>query len=246
MKCNVCKAEIGNKSRCPYCGASQKTIPMAINKQSVEMAKAASASKVFEENVKGTLEIFATQLSSLGTGFLINARGYAITNAHVVSNDDMVDQCLEIKVANRKVNAKVISIASALSEDLALIKLDMLPVGARPLKLGNSDKIKTGDISYIIGNSLGDGICITQGIISDKCREFCGRDRIMTDTAMNPGNSGGPLLNEQGNVIGVCVEARITNQYIKNAPIPTDGMKYCIPINIVKKFLKTCNVNYEE
>lgn len=246
MKCSVCKAEIGSRSRCPYCGASQTASMTSVNNKSVEVIKTASASKLFEDNVKGTLEIFAKQLSSLGTGFLINSRGYAITNEHVISQDGVIDQRLEVSVAGSRVTAKVVAVANLMDEDLALIKLDAMPIGARPLKLGNSDKIKTGEISYIIGNSMGEGICITQGIISDKCRAVFGKDRIMTDTAMNPGNSGGPLFNEKGNVIGVCVAARITDQYVKNAPIPTDGMKYCIPINIVKRFLQTCKVNCEE
>ena len=248
MKCITCKAEIGSKSKCPYCGTKQQTVQTVLNIRSQEMIKTTSATNVFERNAKGTLEIVARGISSAGTGFLINREGYAVTNEHVVTSGDFVDQNLFITVAGGSVGARVVTTAREMNEDLALLKLNQIPLGAKPLVLGDSDKIKTGDVSYIMGNSLGDGICITQGIISDRSRVIGGHERIMTDTAMNPGNSGGPFFNEDGKVIGVCVSSRITpiNEQIDDVRIPADGMKYCIPINKVKTFLKLCRVRYEE
>ena len=109
--------------------------------------------------------------------------------------------------------------------DVAVVKLSKMPRKATCVKVGSSAKIKHGENIYYIGNSLGEGLCITRGIISDPKRETGHGERIMTDAATNPGNSGGPLFNEAGEVIGIHVSARA------NAV----GMKYAIPIDAAKK-----------
>ena len=112
--------------------------------------------------------------------------------------------------------------------DLALIKLERVPSSAKVVKFENFDNVKNGERIFVIGNSLGHGTCITSGIVSDKLRNVNGRMRLMTDCAVNGGNSGGPIFNEKGLVIGAVVSG-IT---------AAEGMNFAIPANEVIKFIK--------
>ena len=111
--------------------------------------------------------------------------------------------------------------------DLALLFVADLCNKVQGVEMGDSSKAENGEKIYYIGNSQGEGLSITSGIISDNKRMIGKQVFIMTDAATNPGNSGGPLVNEKGQVIGVHVSARAH----------TDGMKYAIPINIAKEFI---------
>ncbi|SHJ96006.1 serine protease HtrA [Tepidibacter formicigenes] len=169
----------------------------------------------------------ARQSSGVGTGVIVDERGYILTNAHVIG-DGKANNVSVLFYDGSNQEAKVLWYDTTL--DLAIIKVDKkgLPVAA----LGDSDNVEVGDIAIAIGNPLGLEFerSLTQGIISGlhrsiKVNEYESvEDLIQTDASINPGNSGGPLLNSKGEVIG-----------INTAKIQTaEGLGFAIPINTAK------------
>lgn len=137
---------------------------------------------------------------SLGTGFIIDPKGYIVTNNHVVENTDAIKVILK---DGEEYDAKIMGRDA--STDLALLKIEAekaLPA----LALGDSDALKVGQWVVAIGNPFGLGHTVTAGIVSAKGRVIGSGpydDFIQTDTSINPGNSGGPLLNLDGQVVGI-------------------------------------------
>jgi len=136
----------------------------------------------------------------LGSGVIISATGYVLTNNHVVENADEIEAVLN---DGRRTRAKVIGTDP--DTDLAVLKIDLdrLPV----IVLGNSDVLQVGDQVLAIGNPFGVGQTVTSGIVSAKGRNQLGintfENFIQTDAAINPGNSGGALVDTQGNLLGI-------------------------------------------
>ncbi len=163
---------------------------------------------------------------SAGTGFLINAEGYALTNNHVVRNAGKITAQLADK---RVFKVKVIGKTSFV--DLALIKL-IIPKGTKlpHVFLGNSDKLKVGEPVVAIGNAKALGLTVTAGIVSARGRVLRGNNYnnyIQTDAAINRGNSGGPLFNKRGEVVG------INTAILRNGR----GIGFAIPINLALSVL---------
>ncbi len=160
---------------------------------------------------------------ALGSGFVIDHDGYIVTNNHVV------DHASSVKVRlsdDRQFDAKVIGTDQ--QSDLALIKID---AGSLPeLTLGDSDKVRVGEDVIAVGNPFGLGGTVTRGIVSAMARDINSGpyvDFIQTDAAINRGNSGGPLLNMDGQVIGV-------NSAIYSPNGGSVGVGFAIPSNTVK------------
>jgi serine protease Do len=155
----------------------------------------------------------------IGSGFIISADGYVLTNAHVVDGADEVRVTLTDK---REFKAKVIGADK--DTDVALIKIEG---GNLPhLTLGDSDKIRAGEWAIAIGSPFGFDNTVTAGIISSKARELGDYLKlIQTNVAVNPGNSGGPLLNMRGEVVGI-------NSQLFNPEGDTYlGISFAVPIN---------------
>jgi serine protease Do len=159
----------------------------------------------------------------VGSGIILSADGYVLTNQHVV------EQAAEIEIQlmdDRKFMAKVIGRDAR--TDLALLKVEAtdLPV----LPLGDSDKLEVGELVLAIGNPFGLEHSVSLGIVNRKGRALGGAggfdDYIQTDASVNPGNSGGPLLNMRGEVIG-----------INTAVIPNRRVAFAIPITLAKSLL---------
>ena len=160
-----------------------------------------------------------------GSGFIINQEGYIITNEHVVHKADKIKVTLS---DGREFTGEVIG--SDTTSDMAIVKIqaDHLPL----VVLGDSDKLRVGEIVVAIGNPYGLQQTVTMGLVSAKGRSIptgiegrVYKDFIQTDAAINPGNSGGPLLNTKGEVVG-----------INTAIIPfAQGIGFAIPINMAKK-----------
>ena len=162
---------------------------------------------------------------SLGSGFIVDARGYVVTNAHVVENAERV----RIRLADeRELDAKVKGRDERL--DLAVLELE----GAKDLPtvvLGSSDAVRVGDYVVAIGNPFGLGHTVTMGIVSAKSRAIGAGpydDFIQTDASINPGNSGGPLFNTRGEVVGVNTAINPNGKGIGFA-IPADALKDVLP-----------------
>lgn len=251
MICKGCGINVDDGSaKCPYCGTVIANSFAAQNaRQGAQSAVRVSASgvDVFEKSIRGIIEIEAecNNGRSAGSGFLISKNGYALTNTHVVVDEDN-KPCKNIKVSLNGVTVKadVIEIGdnkggNGNGIDLAVIMLSQLPAGSIPLQFEDSSKVRTGETVFAIGNSKGEGTCITRGIVSDRNREFYGKYYIMTDCAINPGNSGGPLLNESGKVIGVNTVVRVDPVMEQlGVTLMMDGMKYAIPSNDAAMFAR--------
>lgn len=171
-----------------------------------------------------------------GSGFITSADGYIITNAHVVADSDEVTVTLTDK---REFKAKVVG--SDKRTDIAVLKIE---AGSLPkATLGDSDRVRVGEWVVAIGSPFGFENTVTAGIVSAKSRE-APREAltpfIQTDVAVNPGNSGGPLFNMRGEVIGV-------NSQIFSGSGGSIGISFSIPINIAMntatQLIKTGKVN---
>ncbi len=137
--------------------------------------------------------------TALGSGFIISADGYVVTNNHVIKDADEIE--IELR-SGEKLPATVIGTDPR--TDLALLKVEAespLPF----VSFGNSDEMRVGDWVLAIGNPLGQGFSVSAGIVSARGRTLSGSydDFIQTDAAINRGNSGGPLFNMKGEVVGV-------------------------------------------
>ena len=162
---------------------------------------------------------------SCGTGCIIHKSGIILTSAHVVENGKNII----VTMANgQDYKARILEHLGE-NKDIALLKIDT-QLNLKTVKLGDSEKIKVGQKVLAIGNPFGFSGTLTKGIIS---RIDYSKKRIQTDAAINPGSSGGPLLNKNGEIIGI-------NQAIYNPDnnISNIGIGFAIPINIVKEFLK--------
>ncbi|WP_347238884.1 trypsin-like peptidase domain-containing protein [Cyanobium sp. FACHB-13342] len=175
-----------------------------------------------------------------GSGFLVQADGLILTNAHVVEKSDRVTVGLQ---DGRRVEGTVVGLDPL--TDLAVVKL----AGAGPwpvAPLGNSDALQVGEWAIAVGNPFGLDNTVTMGIISSLNRNASKLgitdkrlDLIQTDAAINPGNSGGPLLNAEGEVIGI-------NTLVRTGP--GAGLGFAIPINrareIARQLIATGKVSH--
>ncbi len=191
---------------------------------------------VFEKNINSVLEISWVdgKFRHSGSGFLISKDGFAITNTHVVTSEDgQPSKKVNVKICGKSISADVIRLGDNKhgdgdGVDLALLKLANVPTGAKPLTFEKDENVRNGEKVFVIGNSLGFGTCITSGIVSDRARKVGKKTVLMTDCAVNHGNSGGPIFNEKGYVIGAIVSG-ITQ---------AEGMNFAIPSSEVLKFVR--------
>ncbi len=160
---------------------------------------------------------------SEGSGFIVDASGYILTNQHLVARPAKI----RIRLADkRELKARVVGTDE--STDLALLKVeaDHLPT----VPLGDSDRLRVGDWVCAIGNPLDFDHSVTVGVVSSKGRKIFNQsfdDYIQTDAAINPGNSGGPLINAAGEAIGISSAMSSEGQ----------GIGFAIPINLAKDVL---------
>jgi len=160
----------------------------------------------------------------VGSGVIVSKDGYIVTNSHVVKDADEIEVTLGDK---RTFSAKVKGIDP--ESDIAVIKIDAkdLPVA----KIGDSSKLRVGEIVVAVGNPFGLSQTVTSGIVSAQGRTNMGildyEDFIQTDAAINPGNSGGPLVNISGEVIGI-------NTAIASRSGGYQGIGFAIPSNSAK------------
>ena len=163
----------------------------------------------------------------LGSGVIVSANGYILTNNHVVESADEIEVVLN---DSRRARAKVIGTDP--DSDLAVLKieLDRLPT----IILGNSDTLQVGDQVLAIGNPFGVGQTVTSGIVSALGRNQLGintfENFIQTDAAINPGNSGGALVDTNGNLMGI-------NTAIYSRSGGSMGIGFAIPVSTAKLVL---------
>jgi S1-C subfamily serine protease len=178
---------------------------------------------------------------SLGSGWVYSADGYIVTNDHVVAGADTVEVDFS---SGYKTYGTVIG--EDAHSDLAVIKVDVPAAELHPLTLGDSSTLQPGQMVVAIGNPFGLNGTMTTGIVSAVGRAitsdvqassggyYSSADIIQTDAALNPGNSGGPLLNLNGEVVGVNSSIR-TSGYTDTGEPVNSGIGFAISINIVKR-----------
>lgn len=171
--------------------------------------------------------------TATGTGIVMSSDGYIITNAHVVEGGKSVSVLLPKSYAKdqntkeEELTYKATIVGKDTQTDIAVLKIDKTDLAA--CEFGKSSEIKVGEVSIVIGNPLGFSLAnsVTSGIISAKDRVLQIEDRTMTllqtDASINNGNSGGPLINAYGQVIGI-TSAKVSNTY-------GEGLGFAIPID---------------
>jgi serine peptidase DegS len=162
--------------------------------------------------------------TSVGSAVVIDAEGYLVTNFHVVRLANEI----RLQLADGRIaNPQLIGVDA--ETDLALLKVDLGPLPAMPL--GRSDQLRIGDIVLAIGNPYGLTKTVTQGIVSATGRGVLGmltfENFIQTDAAINEGNSGGALINTNGQLVGI-------NTAVLMQDASTEGIGFAIPVDLVR------------
>ncbi|MGC3989977.1 MAG: DegQ family serine endoprotease [Chthoniobacteraceae bacterium] len=163
----------------------------------------------------------------LGSGIIVSADGYILTNNHVVDGADEIN----VQLGDDSKSYKAKLIGTDRGTDLALIKIDAK--GLTPIQFTDSDKVKVGDVVLAVGAPLGLAHTVTMGIVSALGRNGLQadggasvyQDFIQTDAAINPGNSGGPLVDANGRLIGI-------NSMIQSLSGGNEGVGFAIPANL--------------
>jgi S1-C subfamily serine protease len=210
--------------------------------------KAWTINEIFRRDAPGVVQVTSTQVvrtndpfdfglpqiqrqKALGSGFVMDKAGHVVTNYHVVAGAKSV----EVSFSNND-NMKARITGSDPSTDLAVLQIDARSRALTPLAFGNSDRVRVGDSVVAIGNPLGYDRSVTAGIVSAVQRAISAPNQfpidhvIQTDAPINHGNSGGPLINSRGQVIGV-------NAQIATGDTGSDGnigIGFAIPINTVR------------
>ena len=160
--------------------------------------------------------------AGLGSGFFINKKGYLVTNFHVIAGEKHISVTQFIKegqVLRRVVHKEVEIVATAPFHDLAILRVKNMTSPPEPVVFAPQENLHIGETVFAIGNPLGLERTVTEGVISQTARNFQGILYLQIDAPVNPGNSGGPLFNSRGQVIGVI-----------NMGVPTmEGLNFAIP-----------------
>jgi S1-C subfamily serine protease len=218
----------------------------AANASRVQVDDAASNGKsvqqIYRETGPGVVQVTSTTSggdsffgfgggggTALGSGFVVDKAGHVVTNYHVIEGADQV----EVNFSGEdNIPARVVGADP--STDLAVLEIDAQARALTPLPLGNSDAIRVGDAVVAIGNPFGLERTVTAGIVSALQRQiqapngYTVDEVVQTDAPINQGNSGGPLLNAKGEVIGV-------NSQIESESGGNVGIGFAVPINTVKE-----------
>jgi S1-C subfamily serine protease len=178
---------------------------------------------------------------ALGSGFIVDANGTILTNAHVVTENGVKASSVTVAFrqgtdqTSKAIKAQVLGVDQ--TSDVAVLKIDPASRQLTPLPLGDSNNVGIGQWVVAIGNPLGYDFSLTQGIVSGLGRDLQAPNGavipngIQTDAAINQGNSGGPLLDQNGNVIGI-------NEQIATTSGSFSGLGFAIPIDTAKTVMQ--------
>jgi len=191
----------------------------------------ASVTELAQRN--GEAVVLIETAAGLGSGFIIHPAGYLVTNDHVIAGEYEISVTVfeqEDSGLQRKVYENVRLVATNADLDLALLKIDTEDDRTFPtVPVGDSGQLSSGDPVFAIGSPLGLDRSVSQGIISVPNRPLGGRLYIQTTAEISPGNSGGPLFNRRGEVVGV------TN--MKVVGMGAEGLAFAIPARALRNFL---------
>ena len=214
--------------------AAKGQTPQAIYKEDAPGVVQITATTTVPATQSDPFNIFPTTPSteqSLGSGFVIDKTGHIITNYHVISNAQRV----QVSFSGQDQIAATV-VGKDPSTDVAVLKIDAHARALQPLQFGNSDSVAVGDAVYAIGNPFGLTRTLTSGLVSAVQRQIEAPNSlkidhaIQTDAAINHGNSGGPLLDVAGRVIGVTSQIQTADATQQG----NVGIGFAIPINTVR------------
>ena len=238
MRCPKCGANVPDgKSKCPYCFSPLNAYSEPVSSRSSYVspspayqnqrpAPQKSVSDIYDRNIGGVVLI--NNPEGTGTGCLITNDGLILTNSHMVYCEEQNGFYAAVEVIINNVSYRGELLHANLPDgdnDVALVKVEGTFNNA--LKFGDSSTLRNGDEVIAIGNSLGMGMSVARGIVSDLRKNVSGSILITSDVATNHGNSGGPLFNTRGEVIAICVSGMDGAK----------GMNFFIPINRVLDIL---------
>jgi putative serine protease PepD len=202
-----------------------------------------SATQIYQRDSTGVvaIKVVTAEGEDEGTGIVLNEKGLILTNDHVVkgATSITIDASGSSKITR---SAKLVG--EEANQDLALISVDPSGLGLKPLTLASSSSLQVGDAVYAIGNPYGLEETLTRGIVSAHGREISAPDgskitgAIQTDAALNPGNSGGPLLDEEGDVIGVNSQIASDASTADGSQPGSTGVGFAIASNTVAEAIK--------
>jgi putative serine protease PepD len=203
-----------------------------------------TATQIYQRDSTGVVAIKAVTAEGEdeGTGIVLNNEGLILTNDHVIKDATSITVDAS---GSTKTTRTATLVGEEANQDLALIRVDPSGLGLMPLTLASSSSVQVGDAVYAIGNPYGLEQTLTRGIVSALGREISAPDgakitgAIQTDAALNPGNSGGPLLNEQGQVIGVNSQIATDASTADGAQPGNTGVGFAISTNTVAGAIKT-------
>lgn len=203
-----------------------------------------TATQIYQKASSGVVQIRAVTASGedLGTGIVLNDEGLILTNNHVVAGER---QLVVSPGKDTSVTRTATLVGQEANEDLALIKVNPSGLGLKPLKLVSSSPTQIGETVYALGNPYGLDETLTKGIVSALGREIQAPDGakitgvIQTDAALNPGNSGGPLLNQEGDVIGVNSQIASDQASVAGSQPGSTGVGFAISSNMAIEAIKT-------
>lgn len=215
---------------CMVSFASPNLLP--VEEKTVEIYRKAVHSTVNVSNIRLARNMFYGEVEvpqGAGSGFVYDDKGHIITNYHVVQGGSSF--VITFHNDPKKYNAKIVGVAP--DKDIAVLKLESLPNHLAPIQFGTSKELIVGQYSFAIGSPFGLDYTLTTGVISALGRKIDGiggvkiTDMIQTDAAINMGNSGGPLLDSSGKLIGM-------NTVIFSTSGSSAGLGFAVPADTIK------------
>jgi serine peptidase DegS len=209
-----------------YAGAVERAAPAVVNIYTARLVTERIQPNAIEELFGDARPRYRQRLEqSLGSGVIMDNAAHVITNHHVIATADLIRaQLADGRIANAKV------VGRDPDTDLAVLQLD-LKTNVPVMPLGHSDRLRVGDIVLAIGNPVGLSQTVTQGIVSATGRGQLGvatfENFIQTDAPINVGNSGGALINAEGELVGI-------NTAVLAKNLGVEGIGFAIPVNLVR------------
>lgn len=223
----LCCASLGAQSNLRSLSDSLEALARNSNPAVVQVFSTGYAIADEESVSKSTAAGLVTKQRSSGSGVIVDAAGFIVTNNHVVQNARRVR--VQINEGQRLKVLEAIVVGTDREADLAVLKIDA-PTPFPTLRFADSEALRQGQIVLAFGNPLGLENSVSMGVVSSVNRQIRPDDPniyIQTDAPINPGNSGGPLLNPEGDVVGI-------NTFIFTQSGGSEGIGFAIPSNTVK------------
>jgi serine peptidase DegS len=219
-------ADAAPRPQASYAEAVERAAPAVVNIYTARLVTERIRPNAIEEMFGDARPRYRQRLErSLGSGVIVDTVGHVITNHHVIASADLIRaQLADGRIAEARI------VGRDPDTDLAVLQLDLrkdVPV----MPLGNSDRLRVGDIVLAIGNPVGLSQTVTQGIVSATGRGQLGvatfENFIQTDAPINVGNSGGALINTSGELVGI-------NTAVLAKNLGVEGIGFAIPVNLVR------------